>query len=133
MLRCVLAALGLLAVAFQAQAAPAQVAGVTLEGAFTQGGLVLGRSLPGSTASLDGKPLRVTADGRFIFGFGRDALEKATLQVTAPDGAVITQQIEVTPRPHQIPRIDGTAKEQSEAGRGGKGGGSTSIMGGGTD
>src|SRR3546814_10278691 len=86
MLRSVLAAaFCLLAVTFQSQAAPAQVAGVTLEGAFTQGGLVFGRSLPGSTASLDGKPLRVTADGRFIFGFGRDAPQKATLQVTAPE------------------------------------------------
>src|SRR3546814_972982 len=48
---------------------------------------------------------------RFIFGFGRDAPQKATLQVTAPDGAVITQQIEVAPRTYQIQRIDGIAKD----------------------
>src|SRR3546814_14053862 len=100
MLRCVLAALGLLAVAFQAQAAPAQVAGVTLEGAFTQGGLVFGRSLPGSTPSLDGTPLRVTADGRFIFGFGRHALETRPLTPTAPDGVLITPHPLVQPPPH---------------------------------
>src|SRR3546814_19465894 len=48
---------------------------------------------------------------RFICGVGRDAPQKATLQVAAPDGAVITQQIEVAPRTYQIQRIDGIAKD----------------------
>src|SRR3546814_17440155 len=80
-------------IVFASVAAP-QAAELTLKGAFVQGGLVFGQSVPGSTATLDGQPLRTTADGRFIFGFGRAAPEPATLQVTAPDGTAETR-----PRP----------------------------------
>ena len=43
-------------------------------------------------------PLRVTADGRFVFGFGRDAPETATLEVTGPDGSVETRALAIEPR-----------------------------------
>src|SRR3546814_5608179 len=73
--------------------------------------MVFGQSVPGSTATLDGQPLRTTADGRFIFGFGRDAPETATLQVTAPDGTAETRTLTVDRREYRIQRIDGIAKE----------------------
>lgn len=92
-------------------AAAAQAAELTLDGQFTQGGLVFGRSLPGATASLDGEALRMTPDGRFIFGFGRDAAPKATLTVTEPGGAVITRELEVAQREYRIQRIDGIKKD----------------------
>src|SRR3546814_19954498 len=60
---------------------------------------------------MDGQPLRTTADGRFIFGFGRDAPETATLQVTAPDGTAETRTLTVDRRAYRIQRIDGIAKE----------------------
>ena len=84
---------------------------LTLEGAFMQGGLVFGRSLPGAKASLDGQPLRMTADGRFVFGFGRDFPAKATLEVTWPDGGVETRELVIEPRVYDIQRIDGIAKD----------------------
>lgn len=89
----------------------AAAAELTLEGAFMQGGLVFGRSLPGAKASLDGKPLRMTADGRFVFGFGRDFPPKATLEVTWPDGSVETRELAIEPRAYDIQRIDGIAKD----------------------
>jgi murein DD-endopeptidase MepM/ murein hydrolase activator NlpD len=89
----------------------AAAAELTLEGAFMQGGLVFGRSLPGAKASLDGKPLRMTADGRFVFGFGRDFPAKATLEVTWPDGGVETRELAIEPRAYDIQRIDGIAKD----------------------
>src|SRR3546814_3553512 len=97
-------------IVFASVAAP-QAAELTLKGAFVQGGLVFGQSVPGSTATLDGQPLRTTADGRFIFGFGRDAPETATLQVTAPDGTAETRTLTVDRREYRIQRIDGIAKE----------------------
>src|SRR3546814_19101768 len=72
-------------IVFASVAAP-QAAELTLKGAFVQGGLVFGQSVPGSTATLDGQPLRTTAAGRFIFGFSRDPPAAATLPVTGPRG-----------------------------------------------
>jgi murein DD-endopeptidase MepM/ murein hydrolase activator NlpD len=84
---------------------------LVLKGAFTQGGLVFGQGAPGATASLDGKPLRMAADGRFVFGFGRDAPEAAILEVTAPDGSVETRALAIAPRSYDIQRIDGIAQD----------------------
>ncbi|MGF1630584.1 MAG: M23 family metallopeptidase [Kiloniellaceae bacterium] len=107
MIRCfVIALCGLLAL----QAAP-QAAELTLKGPFIQGGLIFGQTQPGAQARLDGKPLRMTADGRFIFGFGRDAAERATLEVTMADGAVTTRELEVARRDYDIQRIDGIAQD----------------------
>jgi murein DD-endopeptidase MepM/ murein hydrolase activator NlpD len=91
---------------------PAAAAGeLTLKGAFMQGGLVFGQGVPGSKASLDGKPLRMTADGGFVFGFGRDFPAKATLEVIWPDGSVETRALAIEPRAYDIQRIDGIAQK----------------------
>ena len=81
-----------------------------LQGAFTQGGLIFGKSEPGATATLDGEPLRMTGDGRFLFGFGRDAKPSATLEVTTPDGQVTTRELAISQREYRIQRIDGLSK-----------------------
>ena len=94
-----------------ASASAGQATEVTLEGVFTQGGLVFGRALPGSTASLNGESLRMTPDGRFIFGFGRDAAPKAALTVTEPDGTVVTRELKIEQRAYDIQRIDGIKKD----------------------
>jgi murein DD-endopeptidase MepM/ murein hydrolase activator NlpD len=91
--------------------ATAEAGEVTLKGAFMQGGLVFGRTIPGAAASLDGRALRLTPDGRFIFGFGRDAAPRATLTVTAPDGRIETRELEIAQREYRIQRIDGLKKE----------------------
>ncbi len=52
--------------------APAHAATLILDGAAVQGGLVRGLAEPGARAFLNDQELRVSADGRFVFGFGRD-------------------------------------------------------------
>ena len=52
---------------------------VELQGRFTQGGLIRGKTQAGARVSLDGRNLRVSPDGIFIFGFGRDAPAKSVL------------------------------------------------------
>ncbi len=84
---------------------------LSLNGSFTQGGLIFGQAAPGASASLDGAPLRVTPDGRFIFGFGRDAAPKAILTVTQPDGQVVTRELQIAQREYDIQRIDGIKKD----------------------
>ena len=54
-------------------AAPCAAGTLSLEGAFTQGGLVRGKTDPGAAVTLDGRVVRVAPDGSFVLGFGRDA------------------------------------------------------------
>ena len=58
----------------------------TLQGSFAQGGLVFGQTEIGAKVTLDGEPVMVDNDGRFLIGFGRDAPQSALLVVSLPDG-----------------------------------------------
>ncbi|MEX2616945.1 MAG: M23 family metallopeptidase [Alphaproteobacteria bacterium] len=78
-----------------------------LHGRMTQGGLIRGRTEPRAVAMLDGRTLRVSPNGDFIFGFNRDAPPKAILSVRLPDGTVTEKVLDVTPREYAIQRIDG--------------------------
>lgn len=78
-----------------------------LEGKAVQGGLIVGRTAPGSTTKLDGRSVRVSPDGVFALGFGRDAAAKATLEIHAPDGKVEIKTIAVAKRKYLVQRIDG--------------------------
>ncbi len=83
-----------------------------LDGAFTQGGLVVGRTEPGSTVAVDGRPVRVSAGGRFILGFGRDAADRAVIEVSHPGGGTESRTIEVAKRQYPVQRIDGLPSAQ---------------------
>lgn len=80
---------------------------VRLDGALAQGGLVFGTTQPGASAKLDGEPVMVSADGRFLLGFGRDHGASALLVVTLPNGEVVRRALEVADRDFKIERIDG--------------------------
>ena len=45
---------------------------VSFEGKFTQGSFILGKTEPGSEVFIDKKKIKVTSDGYFAFGIGRD-------------------------------------------------------------
>lgn len=77
-----------------------------LEGAAEQGGLMRGRTDPGSTLSLDGRPVPVAPDGGFVIGFGRDAPAEMRLGVRGP-GGVLEIPIAVAPRRWPVQRVDG--------------------------
>ena len=81
--------------------------GVRLDGPRTQGGLLRGRVPPGSTVEYEGDAVRVSADGWFLVGFGRDARAEAELVVVFPDGRRERQVLGVEPREYDIQRIDG--------------------------
>ena len=44
----------------------------TFEGKFIQGSFILGKTDPGSEVFIDKKQVKVTSDGFFAFGLGRD-------------------------------------------------------------
>ena len=85
----------------------AAAAALSLDGALTQGGLVLGRTEPGARVRLDGRAVRVAPDGLFVIGFGRDAAAAARLEVETRDGASLRRVLAITPRIYATQRIDG--------------------------
>jgi murein DD-endopeptidase MepM/ murein hydrolase activator NlpD len=98
----------------------AAAAELHLEGALVQGGLVRGQVAPGSAVWLDGRKLRVSADGWFVFGFDRDAAARAALVVRHPDGRAHRRVLAIARRAYDVQRIDGLPSRQvtpSEADR----------------
>ncbi len=77
------------------------------QGQLTQGGWIRGQA-PGGTrsASLDGQPLALDAQGRFLAAFDRDAAPGATLSAQLADGRVISSALTVSRRQWQIERVD---------------------------
>lgn len=72
-----------------------------------QGALLRGQAASGSRITLDGRAVRVSPDGRFALGFGRDHGPTARLVVTAPGGASETRMLEVARRQWNVQSITG--------------------------
>jgi murein DD-endopeptidase MepM/ murein hydrolase activator NlpD len=87
------------------------VAETRLDGQFVQGGLVIGETTPGDQVTLDGRGVRVSKGGRFLFGFTRDAPGEVELVVTAPDGTVDRRVLKIQARDYDIQRIDGLPRK----------------------
>jgi murein DD-endopeptidase MepM/ murein hydrolase activator NlpD len=77
------------------------------QGQLTQGGLLVGRTVPGTRLELDGQPVPVAPEGAFVFGFGRDAPPRARLNAVFPDGRREQRSLDVTPRQYEIQRLNG--------------------------
>lgn len=80
---------------------------VELWGSISQGGLVHGKATPGAKVVLDGKDIKVGRDGRFVFGFGRDAAPAASLVVIERNGKRWDRVLEVVQRKFNIEHVEG--------------------------
>jgi murein DD-endopeptidase MepM/ murein hydrolase activator NlpD len=105
--RSIAAGLIALLAGLAACAGSAPVRPVELTGAIVQGGTVFGTAEPGATVTLDGRPVRVAPDGRFVFGLGRDAPPSAVLEVRHPGGIVSRVPLAVAARDYEIQHVDG--------------------------
>jgi len=85
---------------------------LTLKGEFLQGGIVIGKTIPGSKVIYDQKPIRVSSVGDFIIGFNRDEAERVSLKLIAPSGEQFSRQLTVQKRDYKIQRIDGLPKSK---------------------
>ncbi len=100
-LMCLLAAVG-------ANAADSGIPGVSLDGAWKQGELLFGQAPVGSRVWFNGRALRLTADGRFVFGLHRDEPDNAELQVQLPDEPLaLSLKTKVAKREYDIQNIRG--------------------------
>ena len=85
----------------------ARAAEVQLDGPIVQGGLVFGQAPGAITVELDDELLMHSAEGHFVFGFGRDEAEAKTLTVVFEDGQRWSQSLKPAEREFDIERVDG--------------------------
>ncbi len=77
-----------------------------IAGRLTQGGIVFGTAPPGTVrVTVDGAPVRLTGDRRFLAGFGRDAPPQTTLVATLADGSRDVRVVPVAARQYAIESI----------------------------
>ena len=88
-----------------------------LEGSFTQGGMATGRVAPGSNVRFLDRDVRVSKEGLFVIGFGRDFLNKAELEITSPDGKMTRRLVDIKKRTYKIQRISGLPKKMVSPGK----------------
>ncbi len=81
-----------------------------LEGSPIQSGLMHGQVSPGSQVYYGERKLKISPDGSFIFGFGRDVSLEQTLTLIDPDGTKHLHQITLKKRQYDIQKINGISK-----------------------
>ncbi len=87
-------------------AAPAMAQGIDLSGTPGQGALMTGTVPVGTAAlTLNGRPVEVAPDRRFVIAFDRDAAPVATLVATTSDGRSVARTIAVPARAWRIERL----------------------------
>lgn len=99
-------ALALLVFVF-AGLSPANAGEFQLNGKPIQGGLMTGHASPGARVYFEGTEVRVSNDGVFVIGFGRDAPATANLKITFADGSVTHEVLSIEKRRYHVQRVDG--------------------------
>jgi murein DD-endopeptidase MepM/ murein hydrolase activator NlpD len=85
---------------------------VVLQGDLLQGGMVIGETEPGNRVFYDGDPIRVSPEGLFLLGFGRDDALEHTLEIKQRDKTLERRKLVIGKRQYQIQRIDGLPPEK---------------------
>ena len=80
---------------------------VTFKGKFIQGHFIIGKTEPGSKVVIDNRKVKVTSDGYFAFGLGRD--RKNDVVITINKEKIIKK---VFKREYKIQRIDGLEEKK---------------------
>jgi len=84
---------------------------VMFDGKFIQGSFILGKTEPGSEVFIDKKKVKVTSDGFFVFGLGRDRKYDVVITLNK-DGNKQKIVKKVQKRKYDIQRIDGLEEKK---------------------
>ena len=84
---------------------------VTFDGKFIQGSFILGKTEPGSEVFIDKKKVKVTSDGFFVFGLGRDRKYDVVITLNK-DGNKQKIVKKIQKRKYDIQRIDGLEEKK---------------------
>ena len=83
----------------------------TFDGKFVQGSFILGKTEPGSEVFVDKRKVKVTSDGFFVFGLGRD--RKYDVVITLNKDGIKEKIVKrVFKRKYKIQRIDGLEEKK---------------------
>jgi len=80
---------------------------VSFEGKFIQGSFILGKTEPNQEVFIDKKKVKVTSDGYFVFGLGRDRKNDVVIKINKKK---IVKK--VFKRDYKIQRIDGLEEKK---------------------
>ena len=80
---------------------------VTFEGKFIQGSFILGKTEPDSEVFIDKKKVKVTSDGYFAFGLGRDRKNDVVIKIN--EKKIVKK---IFKREYKIQRIDGLEEKK---------------------
>jgi murein DD-endopeptidase MepM/ murein hydrolase activator NlpD len=86
---------------------PGPQAGIGLPQTAPQGALIIGAADPAAEVEVDGRRLRVSPAGRYVFGIGRDAQGSVVVAIRSTGAGAVQQRIAVTPRDWPVERIVG--------------------------
>ncbi|QBG34610.1 M23 family metallopeptidase [Litorilituus sediminis] len=93
------------AISFQSAAAS-----IKISGEIKQGGLIIGKAEATDKVTLNGKPLVVSKQGDYAFGFSRDDKESYQLVVTSVNGDRVEKTLTPAKREYKLQRIEGIKK-----------------------
>ena len=84
---------------------------VEFSGKFIQGSFILGKTDPGSKIKIDKKNIKITDDGYFVFGLGRDRKNDITIQILKDKKLKVIVK-KVFKRKYKIQKIDGLPEKK---------------------
>jgi murein DD-endopeptidase MepM/ murein hydrolase activator NlpD len=83
------------------------VRATVLPSSVPQGSMVVGRTHKAATVEYAGRKLRVSPQGAFVFGIGRDATGTAIVKVTQPGTGQVEHKIAIQPRDWPVENVNG--------------------------
>lgn len=86
------------------------LASIEISGEVTQGGLIVGKTKTNNKVYLNDKPLKISANGDYAFGFGRDEKNSFVLSVHDQQGNIFKKTLTPSIREYKIQRINGIKK-----------------------
>ena len=81
------------------------------KGKFSQGSFILGLTEPGSEVTIDKKKIRVSKDGYFVFGLGRDRKNDVIISIKKNERSKTIKK-KILKSEYKIQRIDGLPPKQ---------------------
>ncbi|MCG8612660.1 MAG: M23 family metallopeptidase [Pseudomonadales bacterium] len=84
---------------------------VEWQGQFTQGALLIGTLAPGEQVFYQDKALKLTPQGQFVLGFGRDAELEQQVTVISVEGVKQDIPLRLKKRDYDIQRINGVPQK----------------------
>jgi murein DD-endopeptidase MepM/ murein hydrolase activator NlpD len=83
---------------------------IKLSGEIKQGGLVVGKTAPQNTVTLNGNKLMLSSQGDYTFGFSRDDQKTYQLVITNKNGDRVEKTLTPEKRTYNIQRVQGIKK-----------------------